>query len=137
MINVRYSLRRGYILSIADLRNLLTEISYGSRRWWTDNDVTLLRDPEEPTFCLTLFHSCPTEGQITDEISFQVPVLLASLAPRNIESALVCLHPEMIRPLVEGLYLENGRVLGDCLQDWYLFWDPLKVALAGALQQSD
>jgi hypothetical protein len=57
---------------------------------------------------------------MTDEISFQVPVLLASLALRNIESALVCLHPEMIRPLVEGLYVEHNRVVLDFLEDWHL-----------------
>jgi hypothetical protein len=110
-------------------------ISHGSRRWWIDDPVTLMRDPDKPTFWLTVFHACPTIGQMTDEISFQVPVLLASVVRWNEESALVCLHPETIRPLMEGLYLENGRVLGDFLEDWCLFWNPLKSALVGALQQ--
>jgi hypothetical protein len=135
MVTVRYSSSRGYILTIADLRRVLADISHGSRRWWIDDNVTLLRDPEKPRSWLTLFHACPAPGQMTDEISFQVPVLLASRTPRNRESALVCLHPEMIRPHMEGLYLENDRVLGDCLEDWHMFWSPLNAALGGALQQ--
>ena len=111
MVIVRYSLSRGYILSIADLRRVLADISHGSRRWWIDENVTLLRDAEKPRSWLTLFHSCPTPDQMTDEISFQVPVLLACVAPRNEESALVCLNPEMIRPHMQGLYLENDRVV--------------------------
>ncbi len=128
-VTVHYSLRRGYILTIVDLRRVLADVSYGSRRWWIDDPITLVRDAEKSTFWLTIFHSRPSEGQMTDEISFQVPVLLACLTPRNMDSGLVSLHPEMIRPLMEGLYLENGRVLGDCLEDWHLFWEPLKQAL--------
>ncbi len=129
-IIVHRSLNHGYILSIADLRRVLTDVSHGSRRWWIENNVTLLRDPDETTFWLTLFHSNPAPGQMTDEISFQVPVLLSSVVRWKEESALVCLHPETIRPLMEGLYLENDRVVGDFLEDWHMFWDPLKAALA-------
>jgi hypothetical protein len=53
---------------------------------------------------------------MTDEISFQVPVLLSSVVRWQEESALVCLNSETIRPLMEGLYLENNRVVGDSLE---------------------
>jgi hypothetical protein len=129
MLIVRYSSRHRYILSIADLRQVMAGISHGSRRWWIEDDVTLLRDPDKPMFWLTLFHSNPTPGQMTDEISFQVPVLLSTLLRWKEESALVCMHPETIRPLIEGLYLENNRVVGDFMEDWTMFWEPLKQAL--------
>ncbi len=125
MVTVRYSLRYGHVLSIADLRQILAGISHGSRRWF-ENNVTLLRDPDETTFWLTLFHSNPALDQMTDEISFQAPVLLSSVVRWKEESALVCLHPEMIRPHMEGLYLENNRVVGDFLEDWHMFWDPFE-----------
>jgi hypothetical protein len=129
MVTVRYSSTRGYILSIADLRRVLADISHGSRRWWIQNNFTLLRDPDEQTFWLTLFHSNPAPDQMTDEISFHVPVLLSSVVRWNEESALVCLDPEVIRPHGEGLYLENDRVVGDFMEDWITFWEPLKQAL--------
>jgi len=132
---VHYSLSRGYVLTIADLRRVLADVSHGSRRWWIDDNVTLLGDPEKSRSWLKLFHSCPTEGQMTDEISFQVPVLLASLAPRSVESALVCLHPEMIQPLMEGLYQENDRIVLDSLEDWHLFWEPIERALSIFLER--
>jgi len=41
----------------------------------------------------------------------------------------------MIRPQVEGLYLENNRVLGDFLEDWNLFWPPIKWVLSNLLSR--
>jgi hypothetical protein len=133
MVTVRYSLSRGYIISIADLRRVLAGISQGSRRWWIENNITLLCDPDETAFLLTVFHSNPAPDQMTDEITFQVPVLLSGVIRWKEEYALACLHPDTIRPLMEGLYLENGRVVGDIMEDWHMFWDPLKAALAFAL----
>jgi hypothetical protein len=66
---------------------------------------------------LTIYHSRPVPGQMTDELSFRVPVLSVNVVQGREESALVCLHPETVRPLIEGLYLENNRVVGDCLED--------------------
>jgi hypothetical protein len=132
MVTVRYSLSHGYVLSIADLRRVMAGISHGSRRWWIDSNITFLRNPGEPTLWLTLFHACPISDQMTDELSFQVPVLHVSVVRGKDESALVCLHPETIRPHMEGLYFENDRVVGDCLEDWHLFWEPLKRALLTA-----
>ncbi len=129
MLTVRYKLNHGYILSITDLRRVLTDISLGARRWWVAEPITLLRDPDKPVFWLTLFHACPLPDQMTDEISFRVPVLPFSMVRGKEESALVCLHPEMVRPLMEGLYLENDRIVGDFLEDWNLFWTPLKKAM--------
>jgi hypothetical protein len=134
-ITVRFSSSHGYILSIADLRRVFSFISHGSRRWWIENNVTLHRDPGKQTFWLTLHHANPVPGQMTDEISFQVPVLQASIVSSWEETALVCLDPEIIRPHVEGLYLENDRVVGDCLEDWNLFWPPIKQALSNLLRQ--
>lgn len=135
MVTVRYSLSRGYILTIADLRRVLADVSYGSRRWWTDDTVTLARDAEKSTFWLKVFHSCPAPDQMTDEITFEVPVLLACLTPRSIDSGLACLHSGSIRPLVEGLYLENNRVVGDFLEDWRLFWEPIKQTFSTLVER--
>jgi hypothetical protein len=71
---------------------------------------------------------------MTDEISFQVPVLVACLTPRNMDSGLVGLHPEKIRPHMEGLYQENGRIVLDSFEDWNLFWGPIEQALSTLLR---
>jgi hypothetical protein len=49
MAVIHYSLNHGYILSIANLRCVLAGINQGSRRWWIENNVTLLCDPDKPT----------------------------------------------------------------------------------------
>jgi hypothetical protein len=135
MVTVRYSLSRGYVLTIADLRRVLADVSYGSRRWWIDDTVTLARDAEKSTFWLTIFHSCPDPDQMTDEITFEVPVLFACLTPRNIDSGLVCLHSETIRPLMDGLYQEHDRVVLDSLEDLHMFWEPIKQALSTLVER--
>ena len=127
--DIPQSVSRGYIISISELREVLTKISHGSKRWWIQNNVTLMRDSDKETYWLTLFHSNPRPDQMTDKISFQAPVLLDNVAQWKEESALVCLHPEVIRPHVEGLYLENDRVVGDFIEDWNMFWRSLNQAL--------
>jgi hypothetical protein len=101
-VTVRYSLSRGYILTIADLRHVLADLNTESRSLWIDDAVTLLWDAKTVTFWLTLFHSSPSPNQMTDEISFQAQVLLACLTPRSLDSGLVCLHSETIHSWMES-----------------------------------
>ena len=130
MLTVRYISKHGYILSIEDLRTVLAGIGEGSKRWWIEEPVKFVRDPEKPHVWVTIYHSAPTPYQMTDQLSFQVPVLPFSAVVGREESALVCLDPEAIRPLMEGLYLDNDRIVGDFLEDWHLFWEPIKKAIS-------
>ena len=42
---------------------------------------------------------------------------------------LVCLHPSLIHPVVEGLYFEDDKLLADPLEDFGAFWPPLREVL--------
>jgi hypothetical protein len=67
---------------------------------------------------------------MTDEICYRVPVLPISGLLTEEGSDLVCLHPDLIESHLEGLYLENDRVVGDCLEDWHMFWPPIMEAIS-------
>ncbi|MBX6361925.1 MAG: hypothetical protein IRZ03_17840 [Acidobacterium ailaaui] len=112
MITLTYNLRHGFVLSLADLRPMLQDLERDGKRWWIE---------ESPTGeAITICH---------DEISFLVPVVSIGDSMKDESRLMVCLHPELIRPQIEGLYLENGRVLGDFIEDWTRFWEPLKQRL--------
>jgi hypothetical protein len=66
-IIVHRSLNHGYNLSIAGLRRVLADISHGSRRWWNENNVTLLRDPDVAD-ALPL-QSCARSNDRRDQLS--------------------------------------------------------------------
>jgi len=80
-----------------------------------------------------VFHSLSGPDQVTDELSFLIPVIPAG-EPMDETRTSVHLDPELIRPQIEGLYLEKGRVLLDFIEDWERFWEPLKSA-AGSYSQ--
>lgn len=127
MLTVSFGIRHGLVLSLSDLRQVLDELSRERGRWWLEDPLVLRH--EDGTDTVQVFHSLAGPDQVTDEISFLVPVIHSGdLMDESRVS--VCLHPELIRPQIEGLYLEKGRVLMDFIEDWVRFWEPLKQAAA-------
>jgi len=126
MLLVSYRIHDGLVLSLADLRRVLDDLRREQGRWWLDDPLVLHIDGDIGR--VEVFQSLAGPDQVTDEISFLVPITpLDSLADE--EHTMVCLHPELIKPQTEGLYLENDRVLMDFITDWERFWNPLKRAI--------
>lgn len=115
------------VLSVAEFRLVLGALNRSHGRWWFEDPI--VPRPERLTAdgtMIDVFHSRTGPDQVTDELSFLVPVFGDWSDEHN---ALVCLHPDLIVAEMEGLYLERGRVLGDCIEDWFRFWRPLKRAV--------
>lgn len=113
------------------LRSLLESLSTGGKRWWLEDplEVRPAVRSEYPSGAVAVFCCDPAVDRVTDEISFLIPVMALPSPGAVEETTLVCLHPDVIRPQIEGLYLENGQVLTDFLEDWSRFWEPLRTAL--------
>jgi hypothetical protein len=127
MLTVSFGIRHGVILSLADLRRVLEQLSLERGRWWLEDPPVRL-DGSIQT--VQVFHSLAGPDQVTDELSFLVPVIPSGDSSDDSRVA-VCLHPELLRSQIEGLYLEKGRVLMDFIEDWVRFWEPLKQAASG------
>lgn len=121
-------------LSLAGLRRIINHLNGTHGRWWLEDPVVPHRRdrPFGVTGMIEVFHSKGGPDQVTDELSFLVPVVWHQDFVDE-DGTLVCLAPEVIQPGVEGLYLENGHVLMDCIADWQRFWGPLKGAVYRSL----
>jgi hypothetical protein len=126
MLTVSYEIQDGFTLSLADLRRVLDDLRREQGRWWLDDLLILHLNGDVGR--IEVFHSLAGPDQVTDEISFLVPVTPTdNLADE--EHTMACLHPELIEPQTEGLYLEGDRVLMDFITDWDRFWNPLRRAI--------
>lgn len=131
MLEVSYVIRDGIVLPLSDLRSVLASLSRNQGRWWLEDPLILHQEVSRGAVVelVQVFHSLSGPDQVTDELSFLVPVVGTRHLPDE-RRMLVCLHPELIRPQVEGLYVEKDRVLADLIADWTRFWEPLKLAAA-------
>jgi hypothetical protein len=114
------------VLSLAEFRLVIEVLNRSQGRWWFEYPIVPRPERLTPEGTMVeVFHSRGGANQVTDELSFLVPVF-GDWSDEN--QALVCLYPDLIVAEMEGLYFERGRVLGDCLEDWFRFWTPLKQA---------
>jgi hypothetical protein len=115
-----------FLVRLNDLRSLLAGVVYEDKRWWIDDPPIFGHAARQ--LMITVNHSNPVPGQMTDELSFLVPVMVRSEPPPN--HLLVCFDPWLIQAEIEGLYWEVDTVKGDSIEDWFSFWGPLEVALS-------
>lgn len=129
LLNDLVGVCEGLILSVSTLRRVVKRLHGEHGRWWledplvvhTVNHLNLYNLP-----MIQIFHSLSGPDQATDELGLMLPVLGD---PADTDCALVCLAPELIYFAMEGLYLENGRVLADAITDFERVWNPLKRAV--------
>lgn len=116
----------GLLLSIASLRRVIEKLNGEQGRWWLEDPLIVhkidrLNVPDLPM--IQIFHSLSGLDQVTDELSLMVPVIGD---PSETDCALIFLAPELIHFTMEGLYLEDDRVLGDAVTDFERIWNPLR-----------
>lgn len=124
-------------VSLAGLRRVLNDLDEAHGRWWLEGPVVLRR--RDIAFgmigTIEVFHAKGGPGQVTDELSFLLPVTSKS-GFEDDGNSFIWLEPRLIEPGIEGLYFENGRVLTDFIADWVRFWCPLKKAVRGHVRKN-
>src|ERR1700733_14294489 len=125
IVNEPLGVCEGLIMSISTLRRVIEKLNDEHGRWWLEEPLVVhLSADHLPT--IQVFHSRSGPDQVTDELGWMVPVIGD---PTINDHSLVALAPELIQSSMEGLYLENGRVLSDFITDFERFWKPLEQAL--------
>src|SRR5580698_4419207 len=82
MLAVHFTICHGFVLFLADLRRVLADLSRDSGRWWLENPRP--RDPPvapSTAWTIQVFASKAGPDQVTDEVSFRVPVTSMTSAP--------------------------------------------------------
>jgi hypothetical protein len=87
----------------------------GDTEEWSDMQHVIVR------------YSNPGETDLPNQISFRFPCI--SDGNPLFSATLACLHASLAEPVCRGLYLDEGDVKYDCLEDWERFWPRILRAL--------
>jgi hypothetical protein len=115
---------QGTIITLVDLQTKLGFISCGQHQW----TARLARVAGEwqmayPQQCVEIWYTNPEFIDMPHQICFRFPAFHQVMGGES--EALVCLHPSLADPIVQGLYFEGDELKADCMEDWYRFWPPL------------
>ena len=141
MIRVRLAIEHGFILSLAELRNVLRSMDPAGTLWTlvpppAHSPVTKAGTPKALLVRIRLRQ--PEFINPSNDLVFMFPIVLRPQGgPAREEEVYVCLHPETANLEQAGLYFEGEELKQDPLRDWDTFWPPLKEALLRNLPPPD
>jgi hypothetical protein len=120
----------GFVVNLKTLREVLKELSINGRRWW------IASDPYDAAAggYISIGYGDPRCEDRLNNVYFRFPILGKVAQENSINSLVVVIDPSTCTPEAPGFYLEKGRVVQDCLEDFHCFYLPLKRALMARLQ---
>lgn len=118
----------GIIVSLEDLRKILTTLTTNEHRWEVTDSFTEGEFFVASNLSMDIWYSNPGLMDMPNELCYRFP----ALPPRSIGAGdtLICLHPSLIEPVVEGLYFEDDQLKADFMEDFRRFWVPLRMAIS-------
>jgi hypothetical protein len=130
MIPYKYEIGEGYIISLADLRRRLRAISQGAHQWTAEIvQKRLLSCKDELQSYAQIGYTNPAMIDMPNSLSFLFPIVAQPDGKDNEVGTFICLHPSKAIAVGYGLYSEGDAIKRDCLEDWILFWSPLRESL--------
>lgn len=120
----------GFVVNLETFREVLTGLSIDGKTWWIASDPY---DAAETGYILVGYGDPECRDRL-NTIYFRIP-LLGNEVPRAGTDRLVLLFEASTVSAAEpGYYIQNGRVMQDCLEDFACFFYPIKDALLARLQ---
>jgi hypothetical protein len=130
MITYTCEIDESYIISLADLRRRLTAISHGAHQWAVEIVQKRLHSEKGELQSYALIgYTNPAMIDMPNYLSFLFPIAVQPKGSREEAGTFVCLHPSEAIAVAYGLYFEGDFLKRDCLEDWILFWLPLRESL--------
>lgn len=120
----------GFVVNLETFREVLKGLSINGRRWWIASDPY---DAAE-TGCVAVGHGDPQCRDRLNTLYFRIPVLGNEVPRAGTDNLVVLFEPSTVSAAEPGYYIENGRVMQDCLEDFACFFYPIKDALIARLQ---
>jgi hypothetical protein len=120
----------GLVANLKTLREVLKTLSINGRRWW------IACDPQDAVArgYVSVGYGDPQCEDRLNTVYFRFPILGDVTAKTSTDKLVVVIDPSTCTPEAPGAYLENGRMVQDCLEDFYCFYQPLTRALITRLQ---
>jgi hypothetical protein len=120
----------GFVVNLDTFREVLKGLSINGRRWWIASDP---HDAVETGY-ISVGHGDPECTDRLNILLFRIPVLNNEM-PRAGTDRLVLLFDSSVASAEEpGYYIENGRIMQDCLEDFACFFYPIRDALVARLR---
>jgi hypothetical protein len=115
----------GFVVSITNLREVLTSVNINGRRWW------IASDPADAIIngYLTIGHGDPGCVDRLNTLYYRLPVLNKEIPRAGTARLVVLLDSSVVVAEQPGLYWEKGRVLKDEIEDIQAFFFPILRAL--------
>ena len=120
----------GIVVSLETFREVLRGLRVDGRRWWIASDP---QDAVETGF-ITVGHGYPRCFDRLNTLHFHLPVIGNEVTNIRTDRLVLMIEPSVISQAEPCLYLANGRVLEDPIEDFVSFYGPLKRALLARLQ---
>ena len=127
MINYEYEIGEGYIVSLLDLRRRLASITHGAHQWTVEIVQKRLLSGKGGLQSYALMgYTNPAMRDMPNHLAFLFPMAIRLERSTGEAAIFICLRPSEAIDVGYGLYFEGDVLKRDCLEDWILFWAPLR-----------
>jgi hypothetical protein len=128
--NPTYEMKCGFFACLSTLNQRLAEMSHGANQWMSlvVPDVFLSVEGEPRSYVI-IGRSIWDPSMLSSHLCFLLPLVALAGCRDNDAELLVRFSPWSTVPLSRGLYWHDGRLSYDPLEDFDLFWTPLKECL--------
>ena len=123
----------GFVINLANLREVLRKLSIKGRRWWIASDPA---DALERG-CVTIGHGDPGCVDRLNTLYYRAPILNVYKPLAGTEQLILLIESSVIVHEQHGLYVEDGRVWADEQEDLECFFAPIERALVDRLREHE
>jgi hypothetical protein len=120
----------GFVINLETLREVLKSMSINGRRWWIASDPNDAID----THTVTIGHGDPRCHDRLNTLYYRVPVLNEEIPMAGTDKLTLMFDSSIVSAEQPGIYIEDGRVFKDSVEDLQSFYDPIQRALMAKLQ---
>jgi hypothetical protein len=120
----------GFVVNLETLREVLKSMSINGRRWWIASDPSDAID----THTVTIGHGDPRCHDRLNTLYYRVPVLNEEIPMAGTDKLTLMFDSSIVSAEQPGIYIEDGRVFKDSVEDLQSFYDPIQRALMAKLQ---
>jgi hypothetical protein len=116
-----------YCVGLAALISLFQRMSSGADQWIARpvSGLFVSVEGEVRRFVLAAFSNADP-SDLPNPLVYGLPLTIHRNHPEAEPELLVCFAPQSAVPLARGLYLEDGELKYDPLEDWRRFWSPIE-----------
>jgi hypothetical protein len=125
-----YELDEGYFVKLKTLAKHLTEMSHDVHQWGTIAvPETYRRANGNPESYALVGYSNPEPPGLFNALCFLTPLVALGDAGAEEPELIVSWSSKTIEPLTNALYIEDGEIKYDLLEDFDRVWSPIRKRL--------